>query len=389
MTELTKKGQIQTFSLTGKVMINNYTFKLNEKSKNNPNYIYNQLSLSVNCGKNGTINAEMMGGYNIKNPMSIRVHGKNEDGTDNFSDKFDISWDDRMDPDTVERVGYMNLIRVAVERDESGKLIEKRFLHAYDVIEYLHNHLKNGDTVFCRGRLEYTPYNGMTNCKKVLNYISLSDYEETKFNARFTQTYLLDKYSMKKENCDMKQGILHIDAKVLEYVNKYDDVTVKQILPLNVGFEYHFNKDNPKLKEVLKMMFEVNKDVTEITFDGQIFNGGKVVTATIDDLPQDIQQLIAIGVLNEEEELNKVTSGRSVDAFVVEHPHTKNTLVDNQMKLVLCKTERKYKETDLQFDLESFKNNTNTDTLTVISDDDLPFDIDDLKDNKDINALFG
>ena len=59
------------------------------------------------------------------------------------------------------------------------------------------------------------------------------------------------------------------------------------------------------------------------------------------------------------------------------------------MKLVLCKTERKYKETDLQFDLESFKNNTTTDTLTVISDDDLPFDIDDLKDNKDINALFG
>ena len=71
MTELTKKGQIQTFSLTGKVMINNYTFKLNEKSKNNPNYIYNQLSLSVNCGKNGTINAEMMGGYNIqlRNPL--------------------------------------------------------------------------------------------------------------------------------------------------------------------------------------------------------------------------------------------------------------------------------------------------------------------------------
>ena len=46
----------------------------------------------------------------------------------------------------------------------------------------------------------------------------------------------------------------------------------------------------------MEKLFKVKRGVTEITFEGDLIEGGTVVTATEDDIPDDVKSLIEIGV---------------------------------------------------------------------------------------------
>lgn len=365
---LEKKNWISNFTLIGEAKINDYTYKIDEKS-NKSDWIYNSLNLGVFCGeKSGTVYAELMGGYGAERDNVVYVHGKTEDGKDDFENKFSIDWDDRDDNDILETIGDLCFMTVGLEKDKNDKVFYKRFLTPYDMIAYVKEHLEDGMVVNVKGTLKYSIYNGNTQCKKEISSIVLSKADSVdKYCAKFTQTMLLDKDCIGK--ADKSTGILPITAKVLDYVKEWKGKTVKCFVPYVKDFEYELDMTDPnRSKLAVDKLFKVSKGVTEITFEGELIEGGATITATMDDVPDDIKELINIGVYTEEEALAKcsVSSGRE-KRMIIRKPLIKMVGDDNESKKpVIQKFERKYEDEDLVLDFMFETDEEDTDSTDSI-----------------------
>lgn len=349
---LEKKNWSNSFVLIGEAKPNDYTYKLDEKSEKS-DWIYNSLNLGVYCGETcGTVYAELMGGYGAERDNVVYVHGKDKDGKDDFDDRFTIDWDDRFDEKILESVGDLCFLTVGLEKDKNDKVYYKKFLTPYDMIAYINENLEKDMVVNVKGSLKYSMYNDNVQVKKEINNIVLSKVNDpSKYNARFTQTMLLTKDSVGK--ADKDTGILPIYAKVLDYVKEYKGKEVRTNIPYNKMFEYELDLSNPELsKKVIDAIFKVKKGVTEVTFEGNLIEGGAVITATEDDLPDDIKALVSIGVFSLDEALAKcsVSSGRE-KRMVIRKPLIKMVEDKEGNKTpVIQKFEQKYDEDDLILD---------------------------------------
>ena len=93
----------------------------------------------------------------------------------------------------------------------------------------------------------------------------------------------------------------------------------------------------------------MKKGYTQITFEGDFIEGGAVVTATLDDIPQDIKDMIDCGIYTESEALVKCSSnGNRVQRMVLRKPLTR--LVGEEKIAVLQIFPERYTEDDLIFD---------------------------------------
>lgn len=349
---LEKKNWLNTFMLIGEAKVNDYTYKLDEKSEKS-DWVYNSLNLGVYCGETcGTVYAELMGGYGAERDNVVYVHGKDSEGRDDFGDKFTIDWDDRFDEKILESVGDLCFLTVGLEKDKGGKVYYKKFLTPYDMIAYINENLEDGMVINVKGNLKYSTYNDNVQVKKEINSVVLSKVDDSsKYAARFTQTMLLTKDSVGK--ADKDTGVLPIYAKVLDYVKEYKGKEVRTNIPFDKTFEYELDLSNPEIaKKVVDKVFKVQKGVTEVTFEGDLIEGGAVVTATEDDIPDDIKALIAIGVFTMEEALAKctVSSGRE-KRMVIRKPLIKMVEDKEGNKTpTIQKFDKKYEEEDLILD---------------------------------------
>lgn len=350
--KLTKKNWNASFMLIGEAKVNDdYTYKIDEKSDKS-DWVYNVLNLGVDCGeKHGIIYTEMMGGYGAERDNVVYVHGKKDDGKDDFNNRFTIDWDDRFDEKILEDIGDMCFLTVGLERDKKDKVYYKKFLSQYDAIAYIKENLTDGTVLNVKGNLKYQLYNGNVSVKKEITSIVLSKVDDSsKYFARFTQTMLLSKNSIGK--ADKDKGILPIYAKVLEYTKDYNGKEVKQFIPMSKTFEYELDLTNRALVEkVVEKVFKVKKGITEITFEGDFVEGGAVVTATEDDLPQDIKDLIDIGAYTLEEALAKCTLGGGKERrMLLRKPIIKMVGEDDNKVPQIQKFEQKYTDEDLILD---------------------------------------
>ena len=377
---LEKKNWSNTFTLIGEAKINNYTYKLDEKAEKS-DWVYNVLNLGVYCGETcGTVYAELMGGYGSERDNVIYVHGKDEDGKDDFDNRFTIDWDDRFDEQILESVGDLCFLTVGLEKDKGGKVYYKKFLTPYDMIAYINENLVDGMVVNVKGNLKYSSYNDAIQVRKEINSIVLSKVDDSsKYTARFVQTMLLTKDSVGK--ADKKTGVLPIYAKVLDYVREYKNKEVKGNIPYDKNFEFELDLTNPETsKKIIEKLFKVKKGVTEITFEGDLIEGGAVINTTEDDLPEDIKTLVELNVYTLEEALAKCTvnSGRE-KRMVIRKPYIKMVEDKEGNKTpVIQKFEQKYDEEDLILDFmyETKDNETDTEEDSagisdeIVSDDD-------------------
>lgn len=347
--KLEKKNWSASFMLIGEAKVNKYTYKTDEKSEKS-DWVYSTLNLGVDCGeKHGIVYAEMMGGYGSERDNVIYVHGKKDDGSDDFDNRFTIDWDDRFDESVLEEIGEFCFITVGLEKDKSEKTFYKKFLSQYDAIAYINENLVDGMVVNVKGGLKYQPYNGNVNVRKEINSIVLSKVEKSSdYTARFTQTMLLSKNSLGK--ADKVKNVLPITGTVLEYFKEYNGKEVKQFIPLNKMFEYEVDLTNRELVEkVVSKVFKVKKGITEITFEGDFVEGGAVVTATEDDIPDDIKELIEIGAYTLEEALAKCTegNGNKERRMVLRKPMIKMVGEEGSKLPQIQKFDEKYSEEDL------------------------------------------
>lgn len=380
---------VSNFTLIGKPKISeDYTFKINEKSTSS-NWIYNSLNLGIDCGeRTGCVYCELMGGYSEENENKIYAHGKNEDGSDDFEAQIIVDWDDRFNDDVLNTIGELSFITVGLEKTDKGSTFYKKFLSAYDAIAYIKEHLTEDMVVNVKGNLKYSTYNDIVQVRKNINSIVLSKVDDaSKYAARFTQTILIDKDSASLKNIDKDKGVLYVNAKVLDFLKEYNGVKLVNAkgeekggqFPYDKQFEFEMDFSNEvQCKKIMEKLFKVKKGITQITMEGEFIEGGAVVTATLADLPKDIQDLVEMGVFTEEEACAKCTAnGGRERRMVLKKPQIKMVGNDDSKVPVIQKFDERFTEEDLVLDY--LYDNKKPDA----KDDKPPFDVEEGSDVDD------
>ena len=348
--KIVKKDWVSSFNLIGVPKVNDYTFKTDERSEKS-NWVYNAMNLGIDCGENaGCVYCELMGGYSEENENHIYAHGKKDDGSDDFEKQIVVDWEDRFNDDILEEIGDMSFITVGLEKTNADKTHYKKFLSAYDAIAYIREHLTEDMVVNVRGNLKYSSYNDTVQVRKNVTSIVLSKAEDSsKYKATFTQSILIDKdsVSLKADNIDKDKGVIFVNARVLDYVKEVNGVEVKGQYPYYKTFEFAVNLENEKqCKTIYEKLFKVKKGVTQITMEGDFIESGAVVTTTLDDLPDEIRDLVEMGVYTEEEACAKCTAnGNRERRMVLRKPLIR--LVGDDKVPVVQKFEERFTENDL------------------------------------------
>lgn len=366
------------FVLIGKPVIKDWTYKIDEV-KESSKWKYSVLNLDLDCGeKYGIIRAEMMGGFSTDptNSNTIYAHGKNDDGSDNWADSIKVDWDDRFNAAILDSVGNRSFITVGLELTTEGEVFEKKFLSAYDAIAYINQHLTENMIVEVRGKIKYSAYNGKVSMKKDIESVKLV---KPKTDApiervsKFTQSILIDKYSADLKNIDAAKGVMYVTARVLDYVKEVNGVTVKGQYPYYWNFEYPVDASNPEQCQLIyDALFNVEKDITQITFNGNFIESGATVVPTFDDLADNIKLLVKAGVYTLEYALQTCsTNGGKEKRMVLGKPHIK--MVGEQKTPVLQVFPEKYTEDDLDLNLDSYAVAADD---AAADDDAMPFDAD-------------
>lgn len=373
-----RKDWVSSFYLVGTPIINDeYTYKINERS-NKSNWVYNSLNLGINCGKrHGTVYCELMGGYSEDNANKIFAHGKKDNNSDDFSKQIIVDWEDRFNDDVLEEIGDMSFITVGLERTNKRDVFKKKFLSAYDAIAYVNEHLTNDMVVYVRGNLKYSIYNDTVQVKKNITSIELSIDNKTKeyvsqdkYTARFIQSVLLDKDSASLRDIDKDKGVVYVNARVLDYAKEINGIEVKGQYPFNKQFEFamDFSKE-ADCKKIMDKLFKVKKDIDQVTFEGEFIESGATIQATWDDIPDDIKDLVEMGVYSESEALAKCTAnGNKERRMVLLRPTIK--LVGEDKVPVVQKFVGKYTEDDLAFDYLNDFHGTKDDKVPFATGDD-------------------
>lgn len=364
-----------TFNLVGAAKVNDYTFTIDKQSERS-SWVYNSMILNIDCGeKYGTVRAEMFGGYSPDRENIIYAHGKDDNGNDDFSKQMTVDWEDRFDDTILDEVGELSFITVGLEKTTSGKTYYKNFLSEYDAIAYAQEHLEDGMVVNVKGRLQYSAYNDTVQVRKTIQSIVLSSADEpSKYYARFSQSVLLDKDSASLKDVDKDKGVMYVNARVLDYVKEINGTEVNGQYPFMQQFEFPMDFTKPELcKKVYDKLFKVKKNVRQVTFDGVFVEGGATITATMDDVPDDIKELIDMGIYSEDEALAKCSaSGSRERRMILQKPAIK--LVGNDKTPVIQIFDDKYEEDEL--------------VVNVADDEDAPFDADEQSsDDSDMSWL--
>lgn len=347
---IVKSDWQNNFMLIGEAKVNDFTFKINERSTKS-NWVYNSLNLGVDCGeKFGTVYCEFMGGYSEEKENVIYAHGKNEDDSDDYKTQIIVAWEDRFNDNILEQIGDNCFITVGLEKTTEGKTFYKKFLSEYDAIEYVKEHLEDGMVVNVKGNLKYSEYNDATQVRKIITSIALSKAEKENYNAEFTQSILIDKDSASLKDIDKDKSVMYVNAKVLDYMKEYNGIEVKGQYPFKKQFEYELDlADEVKCKKIYEKLFKVKKGVTQVTFKGNFVEGGATVTTTYDDVPDDIKELVELGIFTKEDAIAKCSSnGARERRMVLKAPHIK--LVGDDKTPVLQVFEERYTEEDLILD---------------------------------------
>ena len=348
-----KKGKA-TFNLIGRAKVTDKTFNLDNSYDSG--WTDNQMYLGVDCGNGNIVYAEMRSGFFPDKDNVIRAYDKNEKDESGKSKSVEIAWEDRLDEALFDSIADSSFLTVGVEKDVKGKTVYKKFLTAYDAVEYLNDYLEDGVVVNVKGNIGYSEYEGNVSVKKDITSIVLSKVEnEEDFKATFSQTILVDSKSIGKKNV---------------------------VFPRT--FEVEINENPEITAKMLQRFFKPKKGkLTEITVTGNLVEGAAIVNITEDDIPDDIKELIAMGLYSEEEAEKKCAVGNNnrEKRMIIVKPDITYVGQGDERKPTVAFEENKYEDSDLYF-YEQALNDAGIDTSSESegnSDDEASEDDDLLK----------
>ncbi len=375
-----KKGKA-SFQLIGRAKVTDKTFNMDNSYDSG--WTDNQMYLGVDCGNGNIVYGEMRGGFFPDDDNVLRGFSKKDKDDSGKSKMVEIAWEDRFNEDLLDTIADTSFITVGVEKDVKDKTVYKKFLSAYDAVEYLNEHLEDGMIVNVKGNIGYSEYDENISVKKDITSIVLSkaesEYEkiheaETKkaeeqddrdfkfteledfFKAKFTQMILLDSKSIGKKK-DKEKGTILLDVYVVDYVGnpKIDGkkVSVKQNVVYPKTFEIAVNENEEVTLKMLHRYFKVSKKNTlnALTVVGDLIEGGSIVNITEDDIPDDIKEMIEMGLYSEDEAKAKCAVGNNnrEKRMVIIKPDITYVGDEENRKPTVALEEAKYEDTDLYF----------------------------------------
>lgn len=379
-----KKGKA-AFTLIGKVKVTDKTFNLDNSYDSG--WTDNQMYLGVDCGNGNMVYGEMRGGFFPDDDNILRGFSKDDKDDDGKSKQVEIAWEDRFDEELLDTVADTSFITVGVEKDVKGKTVYKKFLSAYDAVEYLNDHLEDGMIVNVKGNIGYSEYEDNVTVKKEITSIVLSKVEdEADFKATFTQTILLDFDSIGKK--DPEKDTMALNAYVVDYVGKPKingkKIEIKKNITYPKTFEVAINENPEITAKMLQKFFKVKKkgSINVLTVMGNLIEGASIVNITDDDIPDDIKELIVMGLYSEEEAKAKCAVGGNnrERRMVILKPDITYVGQDDERKPTVAFEEGKYEDSDLYFYAQALNDagvevddtdNNDSDSGEVSEEDDL------------------
>ena len=379
-----KKGKA-AFTLIGKVKVTDKTFNLDNSYDSG--WTDNQMYLGVDCGNGNMVYGEMRGGFFPDDDNILRGFSKDDKDDDGKSKQVEIAWEDRFDEELLDTVADTSFITVGVEKDVKGKTVYKKFLSAYDAVEYLNDHLEDGMIVNVKGNIGYSEYEDNVTVKKEITSIVLSKVEdEADFKATFTQTILLDFDSIGKK--DPENNTMALNAYVVDYIGKPKidgkKVEIKKNVTYPKTFEVAINENPEITAKMLQKFFKVKKkgSINVLTVMGNLIEGAAIVNITDDDIPDDIKELIEMGLYSEEEAKAKCAVGGNnrERRMVILKPDITYVGQDDERKPTVAFEEGKYEDSDLYFYTQALNDagvevddtdNDDSDSEEVSEEDDL------------------
>lgn len=347
-----KKGKA-AFNLIGRVKVTDKTFNLDNSYDSG--WTDNSMYVGVDCGNGNTVYAEMRSGFFPDKDNVIRAYSKDEKDDAGKSKSVEIAWEDRLDESLYDSISDSSFLTVGVEKDVKDKTVYKKFLTAYDAVEYLNEHLEDGMIVNVKGTIGYSEYEGNVSTKKEITSIVLSKIDdEADFKATFSQTILVDSKSIGKKNDD--KGTMELVAYVVDYVGKPkidgEKIEVKKNVTYPKTFEVAINENPEITAKMLQRFFKPKKGkITEITVTGNLVEGGSTVNITEDDIPDDIKELIEMGLYSEEEAEKKIAvgNGNRERRMIIVKPDITYVETGDDRKPTVAFEDGKYDEDDLYF----------------------------------------
>lgn len=347
-----KKGKA-AFNLIGRVKVTDKTFNLDNSYDSG--WTDNSMYVGVDCGNGNTVYAEMRSGFFPDKDNVIRAYSKDEKDDTGKSKSVEIAWEDRLDESLYDSISDSSFLTVGVEKDVKDKTVYKKFLTAYDAVEYLNEHLEDGMIVNVKGTIGYSEYEGNVSTKKEITSIVLSKIDdEADFKATFSQTILVDSKSIGKKNDD--KGTMELAAYVVDYVGKPkidgEKIEVKKNVTYPKIFEVAINENPEITAKMLQRFFKPkNGKITEITVTGNLVEGGSTVNITEDDIPDDIKELIEMGLYSEEEAEKKIAvgNGNRERRMIIVKPDITYVGTGDDRKPTVAFEDGKYDEDDLYF----------------------------------------
>ena len=347
-----KKGKA-AFNLIGRVKVTDKTFNLDNSYDSG--WTDNSMYVGVDCGNGNTVYAEMRSGFFPDEDNVIRAYSKDEKDDAGKSKSVEIAWEDRLDESLYDSISDSSFLTVGVEKDVKDKTVYKKFLTAYDAVEYLNEHLEDGMIVNVKGTIGYNEYEGNVSVKKEITSIVLSKIDdEADFKATFSQTILVDSKSIGKKNDD--KGTMELAAYVVDYVGKPkidgEKIEVKKNVTYPKTFEVAINENPEITAKMLQRFFKPKKGkITEITVTGNLVEGGSTVNITEDDIPDDIKELIEMGLYSEEEAEKKIAvgNGNRERRMIIVKPDITYVGTGDDRKPTVAFEDGKYDEDDLYF----------------------------------------
>ena len=403
-----KKGKA-SFQLIGRAKVTDKTFNMDNSYDSG--WTDNQMYLGVDCGNGNIVYGEMRGGFFPDDDNVLRGFSKKDKDDSGKSKMVEIAWEDRFNEDLLDTIADTSFITVGVEKDVKDKTVYKKFLSAYDAVEYLNEHLEDGMIVNVKGNIGYSEYDENISVKKDITSIVLSkvesEYEkiheaETKkaeeqenrdfkfteledfFKAKFSQMILLDSKSVGKK--DKEKGTIMLDAYVVDYVGapKIDGkkVPVKQNVVYPKTFEIAVNENESLTDKMIQKYFKVSKKnvINALTVVGDIIEGAAIVNITYDDIPDDIKEMIEMGLYSEDEAKKKCAIGNNnrEKRMVIIKPDITYVGDEDNRKPTVALEEAKYEDTDLYFYEQALTDagvsvdneNTNGESLDDVNEED-------------------
>ena len=194
---------------------------------------------------------------------------------------------------------------------------------------------------------------------KEIRSIALSNATEDKFKATFTQTIFVESDAIGKP--DKETMTIPITGHIIDFVKELngDKVTRKVKrkekegcnLPLVKVFDVEIAEEKENTMRFLKQFKTKSKKVTEITVEG-IFTKGSLNTVEVgeEDIPDDIKELIELGVIDKDEVVGKMAfanGSKKPERMIIKKPFISMVESNGNKIPKIAKEADKYNEDDL------------------------------------------